>query len=461
MEGWDKVVPQFLREMLSSLDPKARDAVEELRLRGGISPAVVQAGEEWTHPAWRGRPLTEEALRRVLETAGRGSVHTVLDQLRSGYVTPPAGCGWGICGEGGHPGGRAALLSSDYLSGPSGAPRSAGGGAPFAAPAGGGGRTLQYPDPLPTGAGKDHAAAGPHPLCLPGGRGASPAGRGWPTSGGELGAGALRRHLGPRTDVLENCPKAAALLMLLRGMAPQVLAVDEITAPEDLRAIQEAAGCGVTLWPPPTGEAGRSCGCGPSTGNCWTRDFFGPLWCSPWPRASESILCGRRACHDRAVGKDPSLCRLYSLWPAPGQPAAPADRLSGGVSPDAGGAGPGAGLSPAPCVGFDGQRGGGDPGANGGLFRTCRRRFAEGGQESWAESWTAALEQVALPLEEADLRLLQEAGDVLGRYDGESQRQALEGLLRGLEGQAAEAAETPAGSAGSIWRWALQRGCFA
>ena len=66
---------------------------------------------------------------------------------------------------------------------------------------------------------------------------------------------------------------------------------------------------------------------------------------------------------------------------------------------------------------------------------------AEGGRESWAESWTAALEQVALPLEEADLRLLQEAGDVLGRYDGESQRQALEGLLRGLEGQAAEAAE--------------------
>ena len=100
MEGWDKVVPQFLREMLSSLDPKARDAVEELRLREGFPLAVVQAGEEWTHPAWRGRPLTEEALRRVLETAGRGSVHTVLDQLRSGYVTAAGGVRVGICSEG-------------------------------------------------------------------------------------------------------------------------------------------------------------------------------------------------------------------------------------------------------------------------------------------------------------------------------------------------------------------------
>lgn len=245
MEGWDKVVPQFLREMLSSLDPKARDAVEELRLREGFPLAVVQAGEEWTHPAWRGRPLTEEALRRVLETAGRGSVHTVLDQLRSGYVTAAGGVRVGTCGEG--PPGRESWLSFRRITSLAlRVPHALPGCAPFAAPAGGGGRTLQYPDPLPTGAGKDHAAAGPHPLCLPGGRGASPAGRGGRRAGG-AGRGRPPPPSGPRTDVLENCPKAAALLMLLRGMAPQVLAVDEITAPEDLRAIQEAAGCGVTL----------------------------------------------------------------------------------------------------------------------------------------------------------------------------------------------------------------------
>ena len=83
--------------------------------------------------------------------------------------------------------------------------------------------------------------------CVSLGEGVRPRRVGVADERGELGAGALRRHLGPRTDVLENCPKAAALLMLLRGMAPQVLAVDEITAPEDVAALVSAAGCGVTL----------------------------------------------------------------------------------------------------------------------------------------------------------------------------------------------------------------------
>lgn len=73
------------------------------------------------------------------------------------------------------------------------------------------------------------------------------------------------------------------------------------------------------------------------------------------------------------------------------------------------------------------------------FFKTCLHLFEEGGRESWAESWSAALDVVQLPLEQADRRLLREAGDVLGRYDGESQHQAFAGLLCRLEQQREEA----------------------
>ena len=66
----------------------------------------------------------------------------------------------------------------------------------------------------------------------------------------ELGGcylGIAQNQLGSRTDVLDCCPKAEGMIMLIRSMAPQVIAVDEIGTSEDIHAIEYAMQCGCKL----------------------------------------------------------------------------------------------------------------------------------------------------------------------------------------------------------------------
>lgn len=54
-------------------------------------------------------------------------------------------------------------------------------------------------------------------------------------------------YLGRRTDLLDCCPKADGLLLLLRSMGPQILAADEIGDAEDVAALQYVRNCGCRL----------------------------------------------------------------------------------------------------------------------------------------------------------------------------------------------------------------------
>lgn len=59
--------------------------------------------------------------------------------------------------------------------------------------------------------------------------------------------GIPQHQLGHRVDVLDACPKAEGMMMLIRSMSPQILVVDEIGRKEDSEAIMEAIHAGVKI----------------------------------------------------------------------------------------------------------------------------------------------------------------------------------------------------------------------
>ena len=59
--------------------------------------------------------------------------------------------------------------------------------------------------------------------------------------------GIAQNDVGIRTDVLDGCPKQEGMMLLIRAMSPQVLAVDELGKEGDIRALQIASGCGCKL----------------------------------------------------------------------------------------------------------------------------------------------------------------------------------------------------------------------
>lgn len=53
--------------------------------------------------------------------------------------------------------------------------------------------------------------------------------------------------IGMRTDILDGCPKAEGILMLIRTMAPAVIVTDELGRKEDVVALAEALHAGVSV----------------------------------------------------------------------------------------------------------------------------------------------------------------------------------------------------------------------
>jgi stage III sporulation protein AA len=63
-------------------------------------------------------------------------------------------------------------------------------------------------------------------------------------------------NLGCRTDILDGCPKAIGMGMLIRSMSPRIVAVDELGHPQDVEAVLDALRTGVSVLSTAHAESG-------------------------------------------------------------------------------------------------------------------------------------------------------------------------------------------------------------
>lgn len=59
--------------------------------------------------------------------------------------------------------------------------------------------------------------------------------------------GIPQNDVGMRTDILDGCPKSVGMMMMVRSMSPDYIAVDEIGSKEDVDAIHFAMNCGCRI----------------------------------------------------------------------------------------------------------------------------------------------------------------------------------------------------------------------
>lgn len=241
MNTYEKALELLPRRLLTECSCIPASEAEEFRLRAGRKAAVLIGGTEM--------PISDVLIETrdidwVIERATNASVHTAQSSIAKGFINCSGGIRIGMCGTG--------IIDDGKVTGMRGISSLA----------------IRIPHEI-RGCGQaaiDRIKAEPRDSVLI----LSPPGYGKTTflrecirqlsdSGkrvsvaderGELAAvhrGVPQFDLGNASDIMSGVPKAQAVMMLLRAMNPQIIAMDEISSPEDVEAAETASGCGVRL----------------------------------------------------------------------------------------------------------------------------------------------------------------------------------------------------------------------
>ena len=255
-------LPPDVARALLALPGETQAKVEEVRLRAGQPLGITGSmGEPFVTAA--GLPTTEPtvalqvpaaAVRSTLERMSGFSLYTLEEELRQGFLTLPGGHRVGFTGHAVVRQGRLHAMkwvaSLDIRLATAAASHARTGVLPRLVDGEGGIHSTLIVSP--PRAGKTTLLRELVRLVSSGvaDLGVSGQAVGVVDERSELGGaseGVPTLALGPRTDLIDACPKAEGLFLLVRAMGPRVVATDEIGRPEDALALVEAASAGVRV----------------------------------------------------------------------------------------------------------------------------------------------------------------------------------------------------------------------
>ena len=277
------LLPERIQRALSAMSQEHCRTVEEIRLRAGRPVQALGQGWESFFSQQGEGPLeqadllvTAEECEKMLAAFCFHSIYAAEEELRRGAITLPGGCRVGLCGRAVVEHGRIGRIAAPTFFCIRIAREIRGTGKNLLPWLLGEGRPLSTMILSPPGCGKTTLLRDLARM-LSAGEGSFPQRVCIADERSELAGcvgGIPQCDVGPRTDVLEGCPKDQALELLLRALSPDVLVTDEVGSEADARALIAGANGGAALLVTAHGEGIGAVRTRPALRMLWEERIF-------------------------------------------------------------------------------------------------------------------------------------------------------------------------------------------